>query len=523
MVNRRAGSPAARERWDMALERAFGGVVLAAFEGAAARSVDPMLLRWLDRTVEATGLVGPPYRFLLIESALANAWTVPGGTILVTRGLLEQVGSDDALAAVLAHEAAHVRKRHAWRQISENGAVLMLIGLLRGSSRDARTAVAIANGLRALAASRSMERDADDAMVDSLLSRGIDPRAITEFLGGSSEERGLSAWLATHPSDGARRRAIEERTRRRADWFALAEAYRERGRLRDAGALREGGRLSVGTVPAPAPDHDGKRRVLEARVSGIRDIIRRGGWEEMASGTLRTLLPLTVGAGDPVSLIAASRAWIVQQRVVDLAARIGRIAGVALASWDRLESADRLEAAVGRGEIEWGVEAGRGAVGRLEAARRAAGLVLANTVLMPGARLGRNDATTRFASRMGLLQVAESQLEAGERSAAEGWGRLCKARIRAYCATLGTLARRDAHAGQLARRWFEARTGIAWRQDEEMRAAVRRLICIAAGISADALAGSGADLADDAARLGVVESLAIVVRLCVLDLERELG
>jgi predicted Zn-dependent protease len=57
------------------------------------------------------------YQFAVLETAEVNAMACPGGTIFVTRGLLAKAGSEDELAAILAHEIAHVTARHGLEQI----------------------------------------------------------------------------------------------------------------------------------------------------------------------------------------------------------------------------------------------------------------------------------------------------------------------------------------------------------------------------------------------------------------------
>lgn len=51
------------------------------------------------------------YRFIILDSDDVNAFAAPGGFVLVTRGMLRVCKSEDALAAVLAHEVAHVQNR----------------------------------------------------------------------------------------------------------------------------------------------------------------------------------------------------------------------------------------------------------------------------------------------------------------------------------------------------------------------------------------------------------------------------
>lgn len=52
------------------------------------------------------------YHFLVLDSPEINAFAAPGGLILVSRGLLACCGSEDELAAVLAHEISHVQLKH---------------------------------------------------------------------------------------------------------------------------------------------------------------------------------------------------------------------------------------------------------------------------------------------------------------------------------------------------------------------------------------------------------------------------
>jgi Zn-dependent protease with chaperone function len=61
--------------------------------------------------------IGFTYSFYVVESDLINALAVPGGQIFITRGLLETVDSDLELEAILAHEIAHVEKRHSIRSM----------------------------------------------------------------------------------------------------------------------------------------------------------------------------------------------------------------------------------------------------------------------------------------------------------------------------------------------------------------------------------------------------------------------
>src|SRR4051812_34203439 len=60
-----------------------------------------------------------PWKFAVLNSPAVNGFSAPGGFVFITRGLYELVGaSDDALAAVLGHEIAHLTERHALKIIA---------------------------------------------------------------------------------------------------------------------------------------------------------------------------------------------------------------------------------------------------------------------------------------------------------------------------------------------------------------------------------------------------------------------
>ena len=53
-----------------------------------------------------------PWKFIVLDTDGVNAFAAPGGFIFVTRGLYATCATEEQLAAVLAHEVAHVTLRH---------------------------------------------------------------------------------------------------------------------------------------------------------------------------------------------------------------------------------------------------------------------------------------------------------------------------------------------------------------------------------------------------------------------------
>ena len=65
------------------------------------------------------------WRFAVLDTPSINAMAFPGGIVVVTRGLYALLASEDELAAVLAHEIAHVNRRHQWKVIQQQKLVAL--------------------------------------------------------------------------------------------------------------------------------------------------------------------------------------------------------------------------------------------------------------------------------------------------------------------------------------------------------------------------------------------------------------
>ncbi len=65
--------------------------------------------RWIASQSERPEI---PWRFGVANAININAMALPGGTILITRGLYDILSNEAQLAGVLGHEIAHVVKKH---------------------------------------------------------------------------------------------------------------------------------------------------------------------------------------------------------------------------------------------------------------------------------------------------------------------------------------------------------------------------------------------------------------------------
>lgn len=163
-----------------------------------------------------------PYTVTVLDDPEVNAFAVPGGPIYFNKGLLELAESDDEIAAVLGHEAAHIVKRHSARQMSDQVVKAGLAQILLGKTRgDIQQAVAIGMRLKSLEFSRGDESESDTAGFRYLVGAGYSPDAMASFFRKMREKAGDSprsmAFLNSHPLTSKR---IEMAERMAADYRA---------------------------------------------------------------------------------------------------------------------------------------------------------------------------------------------------------------------------------------------------------------------------------------------------------------
>ena len=163
------------------------------------------------------------YTFTVVDEKEPNAFSLPGGYLFVNSGLLKAARSDDELAAVLAHEIAHVAARHSVKRYETSlGAQLVQLATLAAASQGASSrGVGLAMQAAMLAYARQDELDADRLAVRYLKAAGFDPKAALTFLERLHElERDKLRYLprgvtrpqygTTHPYVPDRIRAVKE-------------------------------------------------------------------------------------------------------------------------------------------------------------------------------------------------------------------------------------------------------------------------------------------------------------------------
>ena len=201
-----------------------GKSVVAKLTGQYGLVQDSDATEYLNKFVATVGLFVSrqelTFRAGILETEQVNAFALPGGYMLFTLGVLQQVDSPSALAGVIAHELGHTDLRHILEQVQievEYSVVETLARLLAGPRQVITQAVDQINAeieerLFLEGYARDDEYDADEYAVRLLQSLGIDARPYRDYLAtlAESSDAELDNLDQTHPPLSERVARIDE-------------------------------------------------------------------------------------------------------------------------------------------------------------------------------------------------------------------------------------------------------------------------------------------------------------------------
>lgn len=232
----------------VSIDRALGDA--AASESTFGTEVhDPVLRAAVDEIVARLAphaeAEGHDLRVTIVRSDEVNAFALPGGQITVFTGLLRDAESPEQVAGVMAHEIAHVTRRHGMRNLAHRAGISLALQLLIGGDAEGWTVLAADAAALAHQSqySREQESEADADAVRTMARAGLDPTALAGFFRvmqrSAPEGAEIASWLSTHPDHAERIAHVEslagspevsaERAPQRpltSDWPAVRAAAR---------------------------------------------------------------------------------------------------------------------------------------------------------------------------------------------------------------------------------------------------------------------------------------------------------
>ncbi|XWN31915.1 MAG: M48 family metalloprotease [Devosia sp.] len=177
--------------------------------------VEAAVARLVGRLVEASDEPNRSFRVTILNSPAVNAFALPSGDVYVTRGLIGLANDESELAAVIAHEIAHVTANHAALRQRQAQAAALAKRVSEVVSDPVIAADTRETAELSLAAfSQQQELEADKIGVKTLAGAGFDPFAASRFLESMARHADLPTlnaasadkpgFLSSHPSTPAR-------------------------------------------------------------------------------------------------------------------------------------------------------------------------------------------------------------------------------------------------------------------------------------------------------------------------------
>lgn len=199
---------------DVAEEIRFGREIAARIIGRCGLYEDDDLLKYVNLVGRSVAMNADRpellFRFAVLDTDEINAYAAPGGYVFVTRGAINHMQDESELAGTLAHEIAHVTRRHIVKELNiqagDASAASGFARLVGGTSEAARTAFARAvdKALDMLfkdGYKREDEVEADKTGVSFAAFAGYEPAGLPRYLEriGPAKEKNTEVLDKTHP------------------------------------------------------------------------------------------------------------------------------------------------------------------------------------------------------------------------------------------------------------------------------------------------------------------------------------
>jgi predicted Zn-dependent protease len=152
------------------------------------------------------------YYFAVLDSPDINAFAAPGGFVFMTRGALDLMNDEAALAGVLGHEVGHIALKHHGETIKAQkrkaltmraGQVGLQFTKVAAFSREiGMLADPLVDDIMVKGHSRAEEMESDKVGFQYAARAGYDPAGLREFLAtlkAKTADAGVTKFLSTHP------------------------------------------------------------------------------------------------------------------------------------------------------------------------------------------------------------------------------------------------------------------------------------------------------------------------------------
>lgn len=160
----------------------------------------------LTHLCEANDLNRSKIKLHAVISEEVNAFAFPDDHLVMNSALILECKNEMELCGIIAHEIAHIEQGHVMKKLIKEVGLSTLLGMVSGSS-GAELISKTAKLLSSTAYDRTLESEADQYAVTYLITAGVDPSFLGDFLYRLSQKESLPSfveWVSTHPESEKR-------------------------------------------------------------------------------------------------------------------------------------------------------------------------------------------------------------------------------------------------------------------------------------------------------------------------------
>lgn len=173
-------------------------------------------------------------RVVPVQNSMINALTLANDKVLLTSAIIDQAGSPDEIAGILAHEFGHVAHQHVLRGFLGQALMKALISIFTGVHGDE---IGYINTMTSSAHARKFESEADATGITLLRDAHIATQGLGEFFNRIGKLEGIGGrflkYFASHPPSAEREKLMRETVVENAtpamsakDWLSLKKVCR---------------------------------------------------------------------------------------------------------------------------------------------------------------------------------------------------------------------------------------------------------------------------------------------------------
>jgi Zn-dependent protease with chaperone function len=205
--------------------------------------VDTQATLYLDRFFRVLSMDSAQRcKVYVLDDSTVNAFATPGNQIFVFSGIIRKLQAPEQLAALLAHEYAHLYHRHPLRSWVRSSAWLFLSPVILGDMGQlSQLVVSQVVNLQQLKYSRDFEREADQSALQFMNETGISHQGLADLLVILEKEekklasngKNIPELFRTHPPTPERINAAKDNTKRTASFEARSDWMTSFDELKD--------------------------------------------------------------------------------------------------------------------------------------------------------------------------------------------------------------------------------------------------------------------------------------------------